>query len=88
MMLSSTAWGKFCDHFGRRRGLMCAALLTFVMGLFSSAAPSFRVFLLFRGLTGVGIGGIPQSYVMAAPNSKSPFSCIFLLSLSLSLSIG
>jgi len=61
MMLSSTAWGKFCDRFGRRKGLLSAALLTFAMGVLSSAAPNFHLFLALRGLTGVGIGGIPQA---------------------------
>jgi len=61
MMLSSTAWGKFCDRFGRRKGLLSAALLTFAMGVLSAAAPNFHLFLVLRGLTGVGIGGIPQA---------------------------
>uniref|UniRef100_A0A914LFP4 Major facilitator superfamily (MFS) profile domain-containing protein n=1 Tax=Meloidogyne incognita TaxID=6306 RepID=A0A914LFP4_MELIC len=66
MMLSSTAWGKFCDRFGRRKGLLSAALLTFAMGVLSSAAPNFHLFLALRGLTGVGIGGIPQAVTLFA----------------------
>uniref|UniRef100_A0A915M750 Major facilitator superfamily (MFS) profile domain-containing protein n=1 Tax=Meloidogyne javanica TaxID=6303 RepID=A0A915M750_MELJA len=66
MMLSSTAWGKFCDRFGRRKGLLSAALLTFAMGVLSAAAPNFHLFLVLRGLTGVGIGGIPQAVTLFA----------------------
>jgi len=66
MMLSSTVWGKICDRFGRRTGLMCAALLTFVMGALSSFSPSFKVLLLLRALTGIGIGGVPQSVTLYA----------------------
>uniref|UniRef100_A0A914EPS9 Major facilitator superfamily (MFS) profile domain-containing protein n=1 Tax=Acrobeloides nanus TaxID=290746 RepID=A0A914EPS9_9BILA len=66
MMLSSTVWGKICDRFGRRTGLMCAALLTFAMGALSSLSPSFKVLLLLRGLTGIGIGGVPQSVTLYA----------------------
>ncbi|KAI1722709.1 sugar transporter domain-containing protein [Ditylenchus destructor] len=66
MMLSSTVWGKVCDRFGRRTGLMCAAMLTFVMGALSSLAPNFHSLLLLRGLTGIGIGGVPQSVTLYA----------------------
>lgn len=43
---------------------MCAALLTFMMGSLSSLAPNFHTLLLFRGLTGIGIGGVPQSGIL------------------------
>lgn len=66
MMLSSTVWGKVCDRFGRRTGLMCAALLTFCMGALSSLAPNFHTLLFLRGLTGIGIGGVPQSVTLYA----------------------
>jgi predicted MFS family arabinose efflux permease len=45
---------------------MCAALLTFVFGSLSSLAPNFHTLLLFRGLTGIGIGGVPQSVTLYA----------------------
>uniref|UniRef100_A0A7E4VKE4 MFS domain-containing protein n=1 Tax=Panagrellus redivivus TaxID=6233 RepID=A0A7E4VKE4_PANRE len=66
MMLSSTVWGKVCDRFGRRTGLMLSALLTFSMGALSSLAPNFNTLLLLRGLTGIGIGGVPQSVTLYA----------------------
>uniref|UniRef100_A0AC34PUU3 Major facilitator superfamily (MFS) profile domain-containing protein n=1 Tax=Panagrolaimus sp. JU765 TaxID=591449 RepID=A0AC34PUU3_9BILA len=66
MMLSSTIWGKICDKFGRRTGLMMSALLTFSMGALSSLANSFNMLLLLRGLTGIGIGGVPQSVTLYA----------------------
>lgn len=66
MMLSSTVWGKICDRFGRRTGLMAASLLTFAFGSLSSIAPNFKILLLFRGLTGIGIGGVPQSVTLYA----------------------
>uniref|UniRef100_A0A0K0DVX3 MFS domain-containing protein n=1 Tax=Strongyloides stercoralis TaxID=6248 RepID=A0A0K0DVX3_STRER len=66
MFLSSTVWGKICDRFGRKVGLMCSALLTFSMGTLSAFAPNFKMFLLLRGLTGIGIGGVPQSITLYA----------------------
>ncbi|CAI4232475.1 unnamed protein product [Auanema sp. JU1783] len=66
MMTSSTLWGKICDRFGRRVGLQCSTLMAFVMGVLSGLSPHFYVLLFFRGLTGFGIGGVPQSVTLYA----------------------
>ncbi|CAD6198566.1 unnamed protein product [Caenorhabditis auriculariae] len=66
MMLSSTFWGKICDRFGRRKGLTFSTLVACLMGALSSMSPHFYVLLLFRGLTGFGIGGVPQSVTLYA----------------------
>uniref|UniRef100_A0A8R1HUC3 MFS domain-containing protein n=1 Tax=Caenorhabditis japonica TaxID=281687 RepID=A0A8R1HUC3_CAEJA len=66
MMLSSTFWGKICDRFGRRKGLTFSTLVACIMGVFSAFSPHFYVLLLFRGLTGFGIGGVPQSVTLYA----------------------
>jgi MFS family permease len=44
---------------------MCAAV-TFYFGLLSAAAPTYYWLLLLRGLTGFGIGGVPQSVTLYA----------------------
>ncbi|CAI5446212.1 unnamed protein product [Caenorhabditis angaria] len=66
MMLSSTFWGKFCDRIGRRKGLTFSTSIACIMGIFASFSPHFYVLLLFRGLTGFGIGGVPQSVTLYA----------------------
>ncbi|XGW16221.1 hypothetical protein V3C99_001575 [Haemonchus contortus] len=66
MMLSSTFWGKTCDRFGRRVGLIASTLVASVMGAISALSPNFYVLLFFRGLTGFGIGGVPQSVTLYA----------------------
>uniref|UniRef100_A0AC35U0J5 MFS domain-containing protein n=1 Tax=Rhabditophanes sp. KR3021 TaxID=114890 RepID=A0AC35U0J5_9BILA len=66
MMLSSTIWGKICDTYGRKKGLMAAALVTFSMGALSSLAPDFHTLLLLRLCTGLGIGGVSQGIVLYA----------------------
>lgn len=66
MMLSSTFWGKMCDRFGRRIGLIASTLVASVMGVASAFSPHFYVLLFFRGLTGFGIGGVPQSVTLYA----------------------
>uniref|UniRef100_A0A1I7YXW7 MFS domain-containing protein n=1 Tax=Steinernema glaseri TaxID=37863 RepID=A0A1I7YXW7_9BILA len=81
MMLSSTVWGKICDVFGRRTGLMLSALLTFSMGALSAIAPNFNTMLVLRGLTGIGIGGVPQSVTLYAeflPTSQRA-KCVVLI---------
>lgn len=45
---------------------MCAALVAFSAGALSSIAPNFHWLLLCRGLTGIGIGGVPQSVTLYA----------------------
>ncbi|EGT56656.1 hypothetical protein CAEBREN_14991 [Caenorhabditis brenneri] len=66
MMLSSTFWGKICDRFGRRKGLTFSTLVACIMGVLSGMSPHFYVLLFFRGLTGFGIGGVPQSVTLYA----------------------
>nr|CAR63523.1 putative synaptic vesicle 2-related protein [Angiostrongylus cantonensis] len=66
MMLSSTFWGKTCDRFGRRVGLIASTVLASVMGAISAFSPHFYVLLFFRGLTGFGIGGVPRSVTLYA----------------------
>ncbi|CAJ0941601.1 unnamed protein product, partial [Mesorhabditis belari] len=66
MMLSSTFWGKICDTFGRRTGLTASAIVAFSMGAMSGLSPHFYVLLFLRGLTGFGIGGVPQSVTLYA----------------------
>lgn len=60
-MLSSTFWGKLCDRFGRTVGLRSCAAMAFAVGILSAFSPTFYFLLFFRGLTGFGIGGVPQS---------------------------
>uniref|UniRef100_A0A914VPD8 Major facilitator superfamily (MFS) profile domain-containing protein n=1 Tax=Plectus sambesii TaxID=2011161 RepID=A0A914VPD8_9BILA len=66
MMLSSTMWGNICDKYGRKTGLVLCSLLTFVFGSMSALAPTFHWLLILRGLTGFGIGGVPQSVTLYA----------------------
>ncbi|EYC04008.1 hypothetical protein Y032_0090g2363 [Ancylostoma ceylanicum] len=66
MMLSSTFWGKTCDRVGRRTGLIASTIVASVMGAVSAFSPHFYVLLFFRGLTGFGIGGVPQSVTLYA----------------------
>ncbi|CAJ0599961.1 unnamed protein product [Cylicocyclus nassatus] len=81
MVLSSTFWGKICDRFGRRVGLVASTLVASLTGALSAFSPHFYVFLVFRGLTGFGIGGVPQSVTLYAeflPNQQRA-KCVVLM---------
>uniref|UniRef100_A0A914E8D4 Major facilitator superfamily (MFS) profile domain-containing protein n=1 Tax=Acrobeloides nanus TaxID=290746 RepID=A0A914E8D4_9BILA len=64
ILLSGTIWGKICDKFGRKIGLILASLMGSLMGVASAISPNFYIFLLFRGLVGVAISGVPQSFTL------------------------
>ena len=64
MMIGSPLWGKICDHYGRRVGLIASSLETFVFGTLSAFSPNFPCFLILRTLTGIGIAGFPQAITL------------------------
>ncbi|XP_038059725.1 synaptic vesicle 2-related protein-like isoform X2 [Patiria miniata] len=64
MFTSSTLWGKMCDKYGRRTGLIACTTWLFYHGLLSSFAPTYVWILILRGLVGFGIGGVPQSITL------------------------
>ncbi|XP_022086272.1 synaptic vesicle 2-related protein-like [Acanthaster planci] len=64
MFTSSTLWGKMCDKYGRRTGLIFCTLWLFYHGLLSSFSPTYVWILILRCLVGFGIGGVPQSITL------------------------
>lgn len=51
------AWGAFADAYGRRRCLMVSLAVNSIFGVFSAFARSFFSLLVFRFLSGLGVGG-------------------------------
>ncbi|XP_019617403.1 PREDICTED: synaptic vesicle glycoprotein 2C-like [Branchiostoma belcheri] len=74
MMIGGYVWGALADVQGRRKVLMLSLLVNGLFGLASSMANSFLLFLFFRFLSGVGVGGsIPvvfAYYCEFQPKSK------------------
>uniref|UniRef100_A0A0N5C2P0 MFS domain-containing protein n=1 Tax=Strongyloides papillosus TaxID=174720 RepID=A0A0N5C2P0_STREA len=81
MFFSATIWGKICDRYGRKTGLLCSSLFTFTFGALSSIAPNIQIFLLLRGLTGVGVGGLPQCITLYSEflGSSQRAQCVILV---------
>jgi hypothetical protein len=51
------AWGAFADAFGRRRCLMVSLAVNSIFGVLSAFARGYYSLLLFRFLSGLGVGG-------------------------------
>src|SRR3954468_14458587 len=55
--LGAFIFGLLGDRFGRRIPLMADIIFYSLMELLTAFAPNFTIFLLFRALYGVGMGG-------------------------------
>jgi putative MFS transporter len=65
MLLGAWFWGQFSDYTGRRFSFITTIGIDSVFGFLSALAPSFPVLLVFRFLTGFGVGGtLPVDYAM------------------------
>lgn len=70
-------FGSLADRFGRKRPLMAVVVYFSTISVLSAFAPNYTVFLILRGLYGIGMGGywgIGASFAMeSAPISKRGF---------------
>ena len=57
MMIGGYVWGSLGDTLGRRRVLINAMLVNAVAGILSSFSQEFYFFMIFRFISGVGVGG-------------------------------
>ncbi|KAF8371395.1 hypothetical protein PRIPAC_77824 [Pristionchus pacificus] len=60
-MVASPVWGRICDIYGRRKGLIATAAAGFIFGIFTVFSPSFYVFLACRFGVGFAVAGQAQS---------------------------
>uniref|UniRef100_A0A914CPX8 Major facilitator superfamily (MFS) profile domain-containing protein n=1 Tax=Acrobeloides nanus TaxID=290746 RepID=A0A914CPX8_9BILA len=90
ILISGTLWGKICDKFGRKLGLIVACFMGSLMGAASAISPNFYVFLLFRGLVGVAVSGVPQAFTLYSeflPKSHRA-KCIVLIEIFWAVGAG
>ena len=64
MFFGSTVLGSVSDVVGRRKSLAICMAFTGVAGVLSAVSPNVWVFLLFRVLVGVGVGGLHISITL------------------------
>ena len=67
MMLGAWFWGSLADRIGRKNVFVYTILIASVFALASALAPNYETLLLFRLLSGFGIGGsLPVDYAITA----------------------
>lgn len=65
MFIGSIFWGRVSDIKGRRFAFSGSLLMSGTFGLLCAASPSFAVFLVFRALLSIGIGGnVPLAFTI------------------------
>ncbi|XP_076062798.1 synaptic vesicle glycoprotein 2B-like isoform X2 [Oratosquilla oratoria] len=57
MMLGGYIWGSLGDIYGRRNILIVSLLVNAIAGILSAFAQGFPLFLTFRFISGLGVGG-------------------------------
>lgn len=66
MMFGSSLWGALASVYGRKVGTALSLAVEGIAGVMASVAPNFSLLLVFRGLTGIGTGGLATSFSMYA----------------------
>ena len=63
MLFGALVWGRISDKLGRKLGFMATIGIDSGFGLLSAFAPNFPLLVIFRSLTGFGVGGtLPVDY--------------------------
>lgn len=57
MMLGGYIWGNIADKYGRKNTLIYALCINSIGGLCSSISSTYIYFILFRLISGIGVGG-------------------------------
>lgn len=88
IVLGSLFFGHFADTYGRRTSYLYSCLLISCGGLLSAVAPSFYVLILFRMLTGFGIGGSSVPFDLLAEFLPESHRGKFLVFMQLFWTVG
>ncbi|KAJ8609350.1 hypothetical protein CTAYLR_009285 [Chrysophaeum taylorii] len=65
-LVGSAVAGPAADALGRKPASLAAAGVVAVAGIATAAAPSFAVFVVLRGIVGVGVGALAVPFDLAA----------------------
>ncbi len=75
-------WGTISDYIGRKLGFQLTVLIDSVFGFLSALSPSYAWLVVFRALTGFGVGGtLPVDYSIFAeylPRNKRGRYLVYL----------
>ena len=89
MTIGAVAVGRASDVFGRRISFLCSLLLCGLGGLCVSMVNSFPMFVLFRVVTAIGVGGgLPVSLTMMNETMPPELRQKFSARTQMSLGVG
>ncbi|XP_046839414.1 synaptic vesicle 2-related protein-like [Xenia sp. Carnegie-2017] len=88
MFVSSALWGKMCDLYGRKSGIVLSSAWIMYFGVLSSFSPSYNWILFLRFLVGCGVSGIGQVVVLYAEFVPAGYRAVTILSLGGFWAIG
>ncbi|MBB6350566.1 MFS transporter [Nonomuraea muscovyensis] len=72
MAVGAVAWGTIADRLGRKKAFSLTLLIFALFSVVGALAPNYAIFLIFRFLAGVGLGGcIPVDYALVGEFSPS-----------------
>ncbi|WP_016905523.1 MFS transporter [Streptomyces xiaopingdaonensis] len=89
MAVGAIVWGAIADRIGRKKAFSATLLLFALFSVVGALSPTYEVFLLFRFLAGVGLGGcIPVDYALVSEFSPKRYRGRILTALDLWWPIG
>ncbi|RDD44737.1 Synaptic vesicle 2-related protein [Trichoplax sp. H2] len=81
-------WGWICDIYGRKLGVLSAAILTFYYGFLCSFSPSYFWIICTRALTGFSLSGSTQMVTILSEFLPTPIRARAVIFLSVFWSTG
>ena len=89
MAVGAIIWGAVADRIGRKKAFSITLLIFALFSIVGAASPNYEMFLLFRFLAGVGLGGcIPVDYALVSEFSPRRYRGRILTALDLWWPIG
>ena len=84
LFIGSFVWGSIGDQIGRRKGLITTLSINAAFGLLSALSNSYSQLVIFRFLSGLGVGGsIPLIWSYASEISPTQEHWVFSFHLGL-----
>lgn len=89
LMCGAGVLGPVADRWGRRWTIVVSTLLFGLFSALTASASSFNELVLFRFLTGIGLGGaLPNVFAMTAEYSPKRLQSIFVSMMSTGMPLG
>ncbi len=65
MLVGSVVWGRLADAYGRKFAMIGSLAMSGIFGIIGAASAWYPMFLVFRFLSAVGVGGnVPLGFTV------------------------